>query len=424
MARLSCPRGTEDLLPEALPAYEHLFGAFRTVMQQHAYKEIRTPLFEETSLFVRSLGDQSDVVEKEMFTVRRGDTDVTFRPEGTAPVVRSYLQHSLDKTRPFQKFWYGGPMFRFERPQAGRSRQFYQLGVEALGSSSMLLDVEVVLLAHRALAAMGLKNYRVHCNSIGEGADRDAFREVLRQWFEPRMAERCEDCRRRIERNVFRMLDCKVPGCQPTNKAAPQFLDHLGPASKDRFEQTMAMLRQLEVPVVLDPAIVRGFDYYTHLVFEVRCPDLGARDAVCGGGRYDSLIPGMGGPARGAVGFAIGVTPTLLALQIQKHPALEPRPPQLDVFVAPVADEQRNAAFVLADRLRQQGLSCDTDFEDKSLKALFKSADKRGVRLMVVLGPDEVANGTVQVRDLARSRDATLPADDSLAAALRQLLAS
>jgi len=156
----------------------------------------------------------------------------------------------------------------------------------------------------------------------------------------------------------------------------------------------------------------------------VRCPDLGARDAVCGGGRYDSLIPGMGGPALGAVGFAIGVTPTLLALQIQKHPALEPRPPQLDVFVAPVADEQRNAAFVLADRLRQQGLSCDTDFEDKSLKALFKSADKRGVRLMVVLGPDEVANGTVQVRDLARSRDATLPADDSLAAALRQLLAS
>jgi histidyl-tRNA synthetase len=421
MTRLSCPRGTEDLLPEALPALDHVATAFAAVMDRHGYREIRTPLFEETSLFVRSLGDQSDVVEKEMFTVQRGDTNVTFRPEGTAPVVRAYLQHNLDKIRPFQKLWYGGPMFRFERPQAGRSRQFLQLGIEAIGSLSPLLDVEVVLVAHRAFAAIGLANYRVHLNSIGDRQDRDAFRTVLRDHFAPLLGERCDDCRRRFERNVFRMLDCKVGSCQPSNRRAPQFLDHLRPDSRARFDGTLALLQQLEVPLVVDPTIVRGFDYYTHLVFEVRCPDLGARDAVCGGGRYDGLVTDLGGPELGAVGFAIGVTPTLLALRTQGHPAMAPRERGVPVFVAPVGDDQRQAAFLLAERLRRQGLGCDTDFEQKSLKALFKAADKRGVALMLVLGPEEIAQGTVKVRVLKDSRDVVLPVDDRLAAALRGL---
>jgi histidyl-tRNA synthetase len=422
MARLTRPRGTDDLLPELLPAYEHVFSAFRAVMDRHGYREIRTPLFEDTNLFVRSLGDQSDVVEKEMFTVKRGDTDVTFRPEGTAPVVRAYLEHNLDKIRPFQKLWYGGPMFRFERPQAGRSRQFYQVGIEAIGSTSPLLDAEVVLVAHRAFLAMGLANYRVHVNSIGDRQDRDGFRDVLRAYMQPLLPQRCEDCQRRFDRNVFRMLDCKVAQCQPSNRAAPQFLSHLRPESRARFAKTVELLQRLEVPLVQDPAIVRGFDYYTHLVFEFRCPDLGARDAVCGGGRYDGLIAEMGGPTLGAVGFAIGVTPTLLALEKQQHPAVRPRDAGTPVFVAPVGDEQREAAFLLADRLRAAGLPCDTDYEDKSLKALFKAADKRGVRLMLVLGPQEVQQGTVQVRVLQRSEDVVLPQDDTLAAALRRLL--
>jgi histidyl-tRNA synthetase len=422
MARMNRPRGTEDLLPEDLPPLEHLFSSFRAVMDTHGYREIRTPLFEETALFVRSLGDESDVVAKEMFTVRRGDTDVTFRPEGTAPVVRAYLEHNLDKTRPFQKLWYGGPMFRFERPQAGRSRQFQQLGIEALGSSSPLLDAEVVLVAHRAFTAMGLRNYRVHANSIGDAVDRDAFREVLRSFFRPLLPQRCEDCQRRFERNVFRMLDCKDPRCQESNRKAPRFLDHLRPESRARFEQTSQLLQRLDVPFVVDPAIVRGFDYYTHLVFEIRCPDLGARDAVCGGGRYDGLIAAMGGPELGAVGFAIGVTPTLLALQQQKHPAVQPRETAIHVFVAPVADEQREAAFLLCERLRAAGLPCDTDYEQKSLKALFKAADKRGVRLMLVLGADEIAAGAVKVRVLHESKDVTLRDDGELAARLRALL--
>jgi len=424
MARLSSPRGTDDLLPEDLPALEHVFATFRATMDRFGYREIRTPLFEETALFVRSLGDESDVVEKEMFTVQRGDTNVTFRPEGTAPVVRAYLQHNLDKTRAFQKFWYGGPMFRFERPQQGRSRQFYQVGVEALGSSSPLLDAEVVLLAHRVFTALGLQKYRVHCNSIGDAADRDAFRLVLRRYFEPLLPQRCDDCRRRFERNVFRMLDCKEPQCQASNRQAPQFLDHLRPESRARFDAAMALLRELEVPLVVDPAIVRGFDYYSHLVFEVRCPDLGARDAVCGGGRYDGLIAAMGGPDLGAVGFAIGVTPTLVALQLQGHPAVQKRDTGVAVFVAPVGDEQRPAAFRLTQQLRDHGLAADTDYEQKSLKAQFKAADKRGAQVVLVLGPDDVQRRIVQVRALRQNRDLELAWDGDLADRVRALLVS
>ena len=423
MARPSCPKGTEDLLPADLPAYTHLFGETGKVMERHGYREIRTPLFENTSLFIRSLGEVTDVVEKEMFTVAKGDTDVSFRPEGTAPVVRAYLQHNLDKIRPFQKFYYQGPMFRYERPQAGRSRQFDQIGIEALGSSSARLDVEVIAVAHRCFEAVGLKNHKLHVNSIGDKDDRAAFREVLTEYMRGVLDDRCEDCHRRFERNVFRMLDCKVKGCQPSNAAAPKFVDHLRTESRERFEEIQELLREIQIPFEYDPSIVRGFDYYTHTVFEVRCPDLGARDAVCGGGRYDNLIEDMGGPSMGAMGFAIGVAPTLLALRNQKHPAMEPVEPSAPVFVAAVSADQRNAAFTLTDQLRMQGVEADTDFEDKSLRGLFKAADKRGVRVMLILGPDEVANGTVQLRDLAAGEDRTVPADDGLADAVRDLLA-
>ncbi len=423
MARMSCPRGTEDLLPQDLPALDHVFSAFAQTMDCFGYREIRTPLFEETALFVRSLGNESDVVEKEMFTVARGDTNVTFRPEGTAPVVRAYLQHNLDKSRAFQKLWYGGPMFRFERPQQGRSRQFYQLGVEALGSSSPLLDTEVVMLAHKAFQAIGLQNYHIHLNSIGDAQDRDTFRAALKAHFEPLLASRCEDCRRRFQRNVFRMLDCKVPDCQPSNRSAPQFLDHLRPESRDRFIATHQALEELGVPCKIDPAIVRGFDYYSHLVFEVRCPDLGARDAVCGGGRYDSLIEEMGGPSLGAIGFAIGVTPTLVALRLQGHPAMAAKERFPAVFVAPFSDQERTAALKLCQQLRDAGIACDTDYEQKSLKAQFKAADKRGVHLMLVLGPDELQKGAVQLRDLRAGSDAVLAADAALPQRIRELLA-
>lgn len=424
MARYRAARGTQDLLPERIPLLEHVFGSCREVLEQHGYGEIRTPLFEETALFERSLGEVTDVVQKEMFTVTRGDTRVSFRPEGTAPVVRAYLEHNLDKVRPFQKLYYIGPMFRFERPQAGRARQFDQVGIEVLGSTSPLVDVEVVLLAHRCFEAIGLQNYRVHINTIGDRQDRDRFRAVLKDYFAPILGDRCEDCRQRYERNVFRMLDCKVAGCQPSNKAAPSFLDHVADHSRTRFEESLGVLQDLEVPLTVDKDIVRGFDYYTHTVFEVLCPDLGARDAVCGGGRYDHLIADMGGPDLGAMGFAIGVTPTVLALEKQRHPATRPKAPATDVFVVPVTDAERRTAFLLADQLRRQGLKVDTDFEERSVRALFKAADKRGVKLLALLGPDEISRGSIKIKDLRNGEEFHLANDAGLAAALTGRLSS
>ncbi|MHC4853707.1 MAG: histidine--tRNA ligase, partial [Planctomycetota bacterium] len=417
-------RGTEDLFPDRIPLLEHVFGSCREVFLRHGYGEIRTPMLEETQLFERSLGVVTDVVQKEMFTVTRGDTSVTFRPEGTAPVVRAYLEHNLDKVRPFQKLYYIGPMFRFERPQAGRARQFDQVGIEVLGSRSPLVDAEVVLLAHRCFEAIGLQNYKIHINTIGDNQDRDRFRAVLKDHFEPLLGERCDDCKQRFQRNVFRMLDCKVKGCQPSNQQAPKFRDHVSHQSRVRFEESLELLEPLDVPLTVDDNIVRGFDYYTHTVFEVRCPDLGARDAICGGGRYDHLIADMGGPDLGAMGFAIGVTPTLLALAKQGHESVKPQGRGTDVFIVPVTGSERQPAFLLAEQLRGQGLQVDTDYEERSVRALFKAADKRGVKLLVVLGPDELAAGEVKVKDLRHSEELTLKNDSGLAAALAGRLSS
>lgn len=422
MARLQAPRGTEDLLPERIPLYDRVFGTCRETLERHGYAEIRTPLFEDTGLFVRSLGEATDIVEKEMFTVTRGDTSLTFRPEGTASVVRAYLEHNLDKVRPFQKFYYAGPMFRYERPASGRQRQFDQIGIEAIGSSSPLLDAEVVLCAWRCFEAIGVRNVSIHVNTLGDARDRDRMRAVLRDFMAEHLPHRCADCKRRFERNVFRMLDCKEPACQPSNAAAPRLLDHVREESRARFTRTLEALEALGVSCTVDHGIVRGLDYYTHLVFELRCSDLGARDAVCGGGRYDGLVEQLGGPALGAVGFAIGVTPTVLALERQQHPWTRLEPPRTPVFVAAVGPEQRQDAFLLAERLRRAGLAADTDYEDKSLKAQFKAASKRGARLVLVLGPDEVRTGTVTVRDLQRSEDVVLAVDDELPRSLAERL--
>ncbi len=424
MARRRAPRGTEDLFPERIPCLEHIFRSCRKILEGAGYGELRTPMMEDTSLFVRSLGEVSDVVQKEMFSISRGDTNLTFRPEGTAPVVRAYLEHNLDKQRPFQKFYYMGPMFRFERPQAGRARQFYQVGIEALGSYSPLLDAEVIACAHRCFAEIGLQDFHVHVNSIGDTEDRDVYRRVLKEYMSAHLDARCEDCQQRFERNVFRMLDCKVRGCQASNESAPQFLDHLGENSVTRFEATLHALDAIGIPYQRDPSIVRGFDYYTHTVFEVRCHDLGARDAICGGGRYDGLVADFGGPQLGAVGFAIGVTPVLLALANQDHPMARPQTQKLPLFVAPVADAQREAAFLLTDRLRQAGLAADTDFEGKSLKALFKYGNKRGLELMLILGEDEQARGVVKVKDFTSGEEFELADDATLPDALRARLGS
>jgi histidyl-tRNA synthetase len=393
------------------------------VLQRAGYREIRTPVFEDTSLFERSIGEATDVVGKEMFTVARGDSSVSFRPEGTAGVVRAYLEHHLDKVRPFQKLFYMGPMFRYERPQAGRQRQFDQIGIEALGSASPMLDAEVVQLGMQCYQALGLQNFQLAINTLGDAQDRARYREALRAHFAPLLDERCADCRARFEKNPLRMLDCKQKGCQPGNQSAPKMVDTLSDSSRQRFKTTLGLLRKLGIAYEVDSTIVRGLDYYTHTVFEIRCPDVGARSAICGGGRYDGLIAALGGPDLGAVGFAIGVVPLLVALEKQGNAAVQPREPDVDVFVVPVSEAEREAAFLLAHELRAAGLSADTDYEDRSLKALFKQADKRGVKFTVVVGPDEVAQMSAKVKDMRAGSESTVPRAQ-LAAELARRLAS
>ncbi len=422
-------RGTRDEFPEDLAIVEKLERVARDLFRRFGAREIRTPLFEETKLFVRGLGEGSDVVSKEMFTVAREESSYTFRPEGTAGVVRAYVEKGLPKSRPFQKLFYIGPMFRFERPQAGRLRQFDQIGLEVLGSLDPLLDAEAIHLAASFFDEIGLPGVEARVNSMGDTADLEAYRERLRAWAAPAVATRCEDCRVRFERNVLRMLDCKVEACRVANRTAPSMNDVLRPESRAHLEAVVAALKALGRPVVVDAAIVRGFDYYTRTVFELHHPGLGARTAVCGGGRYDHLIAELGGPDLGAVGFAIGVVPTIAALE-KLGAAAVPMLPELDAFVVVLEGVDRARGFALVDSLRRAGLAADLDHPEgsdgklRSLKAQLRAADRSRAAAALLLGPDEVAAGTVTCKAMAAGGgESAIPLDDParLAAQVRSL---
>ena len=407
------PRGTRDRFPEDLVLLRHLERTARRLARNYGYGEIRPPLFEETRLFTRSLGEASDVVEKEMFTVaRRGEGEEegagwTFRPEGTAGVARAYVQGGFAARAPLQKWFYLGPMFRYERPQKGRERQFTQFGVEAFGSASPLLDAEVVDLCVRFFQALGLgEALEVRVNTMGDPADRERWRRALRAFFEPRLGGRCADCRSRFERNVFRLLDCKVEACRRDNESAPALREHLGEESAGHHRRFLEALQVLGLRAEEDPGIVRGLDYYTRSVFEVHYPPLGARSALCGGGRYDGLVEEVGGPPTPGVGFAIGFTPLELALQELGLPPQEDlrdlqeelRP---QVYVVAITGGERLPALRLASRLRAgEGLRTALDAREKSPRAQFKEAGRSGARFAVVLGPEEHAACRAVVRDL------------------------
>jgi len=420
------PRGTRDLLPEDLVLVRHLERTARAVAQAAGYQEVRPPLFEETRLFTRSLGDASDVVEKEMFTVpprAEGSPAYSFRPEGTVGAVRAYVEGGHPARAPFQKWFYVGPMFRYERPQKGRERQFTQFGIEAFGSPSPLLDAEVVEVACRFFEALGFgAELEVRVNTMGDPEDRDAWRAVLKEFFADKLDGRCEDCRARYERNVFRLLDCKQPGCIKSNAGAPGIRSVLGAGSAQHHASFMAAVAALGRSVCEDESIVRGLDYYGRTVFEVHYPPLGARSALCGGGRYDGLVAEVGGPATPAVGFAIGFSATEIALAELGLPdpaALADLRATLtpQVFVVAVDDADRLEALRLAAELRSAGIAVALDFRSKSTKAQFKEADRSGAAFVLVLGSDERAAGQVVVRDMAARGEEAL-AREGLAAAL------
>jgi histidyl-tRNA synthetase len=415
------PRGMRDVLPAELPAWERLESLARSLARRFGYAEIRPSLLEETDLFIRSVGEVTDIVEKEMFTLTKGDSSLSLRPEGTAGIVRAYLQAGFARSAPLQKLFTIGPMFRHERPQKGRERMFTQFDCEALGSLDPRLDAEIVHLAVSFFGELGLKDLEVRMNSMGDGADRERFRAAVKAFVAPTLGERCDLCRTRFERNVLRVLDCKNPRCIELNRGAPHLLDLLDDDNREHFDAVLAHLRDAGLEVKVDPLIVRGLDYYTRTVFEVHYPALGARSALCGGGRYDHLVRDLGGPDLGAVGFAVGFTSTLLVLE--ELGLLEQlRAPVPDVYVASAAPECNVEVFRAASALRAAGIAAVFDSEGRGLKSQLKQANAGGHPLCVVLGPDEIERGVVQIKDM-RAKSQSEVARDELVAAVGALLA-
>jgi histidyl-tRNA synthetase len=389
-------RGMNDVLPEAAPAWQHLEGEARRVLEAYGYAEIRFPHVERLELFARSIGEDTDIVDKEMYTFADtgGDT-LALRPEGTAGCVRAGITGGLFRGQT-HRLYYIGPMFRHERPQKGRYRQFHQVGVEAFGADTPDMDVEQILMARRLLQDLGVGGLTLHLNSLGQPEDRKAYRGVLVDFLEARREALCETCRDRIQRSPMRVLDCKVESCQEAVKDAPVIADHLGETSQAHFDRVRALLDAAGVPYVHDARLVRGLDYYTDTVFEWTSNQLGAQATVVAGGRYDGLVEEIGGPSTPAVGFALGIERLLALMDDERVPAKAP-----DAFLAPLDQSVEQSAMALAEELRDSGLAVWYHCGGGSLKSQLKKADRSGAPVALVIGEQEAADGTVLVRDLA-----------------------
>jgi histidyl-tRNA synthetase len=402
-------QGTEDVLPAGWGHWRRLYDAARRVFELSGYGEIRTPVIEDAHLFVKGTGETTDIVQKEMYTIPAGqDEALALRPEGTPPVARAYLEHNLHKQQPFQKLYYFGPMFRRERPQRGRLRQFHQLGVEVFGSASPLVDAETILVAMDVFREVGLRKSVLWVNSIGCPECRPPFRAKLRDILLERAAELCPDCLGRMERNVLRVYDCKNEACRRVVDSLPEMADHLCEACAAHYAEVQGALTQAGTAFQKDPRLVRGLDYYTRTVFEIKHPDLGARDAICGGGRYDGLVETLGGPPTPGVGFSIGAEATLLAVEAELGPAADSSSVPA-AYVVCFEDGLRCDAFALVQELRRAGVSADMDYEGRSPKSQLRVANRLGVRLCCLLGPDEAARGEVTLKDMSEGRQWAVP---------------
>lgn len=398
----TAPRGTKDILPGAVNGWRYVESVLRDVCREFNYQEIRTPIFEHTELFQRGIGDGTDVVDKEMYTFNdRSGRSITLRPENTAAVVRSFVENKLYAEPMPLKVFYIGPMFRYDRPQAGRMRQFHQFGVEAMGSPSPVVDAETILLAITVLKRLGLKDLKLKINSVGCPKCRPQHRTLLQDYFRPHLKELCEDCQSRFDRSPLRILDCKVDHDKPFMAGAPKITDSLCEECHDHFEMIKKLLDEAGVDYEVDSTLVRGLDYYTKTAYEVQYSPLGAQSAVGGGGRYDGLVEELGGPSTPGVGFAMGLERIILALE--KQGLLKSEKEAIDVF-AVVPDEGGTAdAFKAVMTLREAGYSCDMNQIGRSMKAQMKQADRAGARFALIFGEEERSRGAVTVRNMADS---------------------
>lgn len=399
MMRLQKPKGTQDILPPTSAKWQYVEQFARTIFKQYNYAEIRTPIFEHYEVISRSVGDTTDIVTKEMYDFYdRGERHITLRPEGTAPVVRSYVENKLfaPEVQKPAKFYYMGPMFRYERPQAGRLRQFHQIGVECFGSANPATDVETIAMAYHFFEELGIKQVTLHLNSLGNPESRARYRQALIDYLTPMKEELSKDSQRRLEENPLRVLDSKEKEDQRAVAGAPSILDYLDEESKKHFMTVRAMLERLEIPYVIDTNMVRGLDYYNHTIFEFITEISGNELTICAGGRYDNLVSYFAGPETSAFGFGMGLERLLLVLE-QQEVELE-LDNQLDVYLAVLGDDVNEQALELVQALRKQGYRVERDYLNRKLKAQFKSADSFGAAVIIALGESEIESGLVRVK--------------------------
>lgn len=416
MAIIKGVRGAPDVLPEDSKRWQDLEAVARDVLDRYGYAEIRTPAFERTELFVRGIGEGTDIVEKETYTFEdRGGESLTLRPEATAAIMRAYAEHNLGAKSSLAKLYLIGPMFRHERPQSGRFRQFHQIDVEAIGSPGPTVDVEVVAMLHHLLEAWGLGGVELHLNSIGDPVCRPAYRAALVEYFQARREQLCADCHVRLEKNPLRVLDCKQPGCRAVGATAPTLSAHLCAPCREHFAAVRRLLDGLKIRHEVDERLVRGLDYYTRTTFEFLNPSLGAQNAVAGGGRYDGLVEELGGPPTPSIGFAIGEERILASLAAQGDPA--DAPPPDGVYVATLGEAALAVGMELAQALRRRGLRAAVDLEARSLKGQMRQANKDRFRYALILGETELARGQAAVKDLQAGTQQEVP----LAAAVDRL---
>ncbi|MGD9727039.1 MAG: histidine--tRNA ligase [Nitrospiraceae bacterium] len=398
-------KGVKDLLPEETGRWQFIEQAARRWAARYGFREIRLPVFETTTLFARSIGATTDIVEKEMYTFPdRDGASLTLRPEGTAGAVRAFIEHNRAAEPVLQKYFYLGPMFRHERPQAGRLRQFHQFGVESFGTSDARADIEVVSLLWRFLSEFTLPGLTLEMNSLGLPADRADYIAHLVTYLNGRESRLCGNCRRRIGTNPLRVLDCKVPECRAATEDAPRLLDYLSSAARAHFDQVLAGLDALTIPYVINPRLVRGLDYYCLTAFELTCSHLGAQNAVGAGGRYDGLVAALGGPPTPAVGFAAGLERIALLLP----ETVLPRPTQR-VYVAAFGEKGSRIGLTLLDELRRAGIEADMDVRPTTLKAHLRQADRLGVTYAVLLGDNEAETGAVLLRNMMTKSQEHIP---------------
>jgi histidyl-tRNA synthetase len=407
------PRGTNDILPGEVEKWHFLERQIRGICREYGYSEVRTPIFEHTELFLRGVGDTTDIVEKEMYTfIDRGKRSITLRPENTASVVRAYLEENLYAGPQPVKLYYCGPMFRYDRPQAGRFRQFHQFGVEVFGSHDPAVDAEVMAMAMDFYGRLGLRNLKLLINSVGCPECRPGLRQELQDYFRPKLENLCHNCRERFNKNPLRILDCKENKCAEAGEGAPVILDCLCQDCREHFEEVKRHLDLLDISYIVDRRLVRGLDYYTHTAFEITAEDIGAQSSIGGGGRYNGLVEICGGPPVPGIGFALGIERILLAMERQgiKLPGFA-RP---DVFVVTAGAPAADAAFRMLFQLRYGGIPADKDYLGRSLKAQMKYAGKTGVRYAVIIGEEEMKKGVVVVRDMRTGGQETIAAEQTI----------